>query len=134
MYGKGWPPHPWEDIERRYRESVAFDAPWLSPMADLTGRIIRSGIGRSLHGLTSMYRLRCMMHDLIYPDEPALVVAPAPDAKYTLIFEHPWSPLKDDWQATYDAASLPSAFSRFLKRVGWVPEGHPAHKVLLGEA
>lgn len=127
----GWLAHPWADIEARYKEATATDLPWLAPMADLVGRIRRSGIDRSLHGIMSMYALDCMMHERIYFLEPRLRMEPQHDRTFRLTFVHPHLRTKDDWTATYAGDRLAPAVSRFLARVGWIPESHPAHAILV---
>jgi hypothetical protein len=127
------PAREWSDIERLYREGVSdCGLPWLAPMLDLVVRVQRSGIGKSLRGQTGRYVLSCTMHERFGRFEPRLQIEPSPDQAYRLTFVHPNLPRKDDWTATYPADQLAPAVSRFLIRVGWVPEGHPAHEILAG--
>lgn len=124
---QGYPAHSWETIERLYREAE------IEAMTELARRVRISGIGRSLGGIVSMRVLRCMMHKQMYVFEPSLTVAPNLDK--TITFEYSGSSGKHnaDWTATYPPEEVFAAFSRFLKRVGWIPDGHPAHAVLLGQ-
>ncbi|WP_395646432.1 hypothetical protein [Terricaulis sp.] len=133
---EGDPAQSWEQIESGYRElaemeNMPFD---LRPMAELARRVRLSGIDRSLGGIVRLRTLRCMMHKKIYSLEPSLLIDPNTDGSFTFTYvfsSGSWP--KDDWTATYPAEQLMPAFSRFLKRVGWVPEGHPAHAILVGD-
>lgn len=133
----GWRTESWESIEARYRESVErYGHHWFGPLAELAARVQESGIGRSLHAAATMDGLMCMMHAVLYVDEPRLVILAKPDRTYTFEFRHPKRPpgrRNEDWNATYPADQVLPAFSRFLGRVGWIPEGHPAHAILLGK-
>lgn len=126
-FSEGWPAHSWETIERIYDEDG------VEVMAELARRVRLSGIGRSLGGLVSMRALRCMMHKQMYTFEPSLVIAPTGDDAFTFTYLLSSGKHDGDWTATYPSGQVFAAFSRFLKRVGWVPEGHPAHAVLTAE-
>lgn len=127
-FAEGWPAHSWDTIERLYQESNH------EVMADLARRVRASDLGRSLGGLVSMYSLRCMMHQQIYTFEPSLLVTPNPDGTVTFTYDMSSGTHDKDWTATYPSDQVFSAFSGFLKRVGWVPEGHPAHDVIEGRS
>jgi hypothetical protein len=133
------PPQSWEMIEAVYRNG----GPHVEAMAELARRVRLSGIGRSLYGIVSHHRLHCSQHEVAAMLDPRLTIMPTEDHLYCMTYEFSagfrGQPLgsKDvrerDWTATYGATDLIPAFSRFLSRVGWFPEGHPAHRVLLGE-
>lgn len=123
----------WEGIEQGYLNAAKDDLPNLLPMAELARRVRISDIGRSLGGIVSMYRLRCMMHQRLYPMEPSLIIDPNLDGTFKFTYDRS-SPLRrTDWTKIYPKTELMQAFSRFLIRVGWVPRGHPAHAILTGD-
>ncbi|MEQ1494061.1 MAG: hypothetical protein ABL932_26325 [Terricaulis sp.] len=70
------------------------------------------------------------MHQQIYDFEPSLLVTPGASGTVTFVYEMSSGARYDDWTATYPNEELFAAFSRFLKRTGWIPEGHPAHEVI----
>jgi hypothetical protein len=74
-----------------------------------------------------------MMHQQMYAFEPSLCVTPNDDGTVTFVYDLSSGVRHDDWIATYPCDEVFAAFSRFLKRTGWVPEGHPAHAVIRGD-